>query len=111
MWAGVYAGESTREVQEISLGAMTAKCGVAGCAAVFWEAERLTGTDDEIPYWCCNKSTRALLTERGVFRDIQDEVVRELYYGQSEDAQHFRRHIRAFNDVLTTAYDGRSESI
>ena len=103
MWAGVYVGETTRDVREISLGPMSVVCSAEGCGAVFWEAERLTGSDREVPFWCCSKNMRALLTERGVFKEIRDDVVHELYYGQSDDAEHFKRHIRAYNHVLTTA--------
>lgn len=103
MWAGVYAGEHTRDVLEVSLGDMNVKCGERGCSALYWQAERLVDSTTEVPFWCCNKSTKAILTERGVFRDIQDDIVHELYFEDSDDAEHFRRHIRAYNHVLTTA--------
>ena len=102
MWAGVFSGENTRSVEEVTLGSMSNKCPTVGCESLFYEAERISERNT-VPFWCCNKSTRALLTEQGVFKDIIDPNVHELYFGSSEVAQHFQRHIRAYNHVLCTA--------
>lgn len=108
MWAKIYSGETAEGVRLVSLGEYRARC--QSCGAIYWEAEHLYGSSTEVPFWCCGRSIKSMLSDRGVLRPIRDERVHNLYNGDGPEAVHFRRHIRGYNVALSTAIPVASES-
>lgn len=102
MWALMYANEPVEKIERINLGGLTASCPT--CGAIYWQAEHLANERcNELPFWCCGKTTKTLLSETATFSPIKDDYIRELYYGSSKCAEHFRKNIRSYNAVLSTA--------
>lgn len=101
LWAATFDDDDeTAITQPIKLGDCDFKC--TGCDARFWEAERLV-SDGSVPFVCCGKSVKVEAGELTRFSAITDEAIRDLYYGQTDDALHFRQNIRAYNRILSVA--------
>jgi hypothetical protein len=97
MWARLYAEERTEDIESVTLGDFDfprSKCG-----ALYWRAERLCESQTEVPHWCCGKTVRTELGESGMFSEIRDANVRDLFMSDSEEAIHFRRHAKACNSI------------
>lgn len=77
MWAKVYRGEKAENIKLVSLGQYSARCPTEGCGALCWEAEHLYASSTEVPYWCCGRTIKTMLSDRGVLRPIQDERIRD----------------------------------
>ena len=98
MPARLYCGEPTEDIRPVKLGPWDVRC--PDCGALFFRAERLANGVDVLSL-CCGKTERYELDPAAMLRPIQDEAVRELYFGTSEDALHFRQHARAYNTALS----------
>jgi len=102
LWALVFMDESCCDVPMVTLGQMNAQC--PNCGAAYWQAEHFAPPNQgELPYWCCGKSERQMLSERGFFKPIRDDFIHKLYHGNTSDAKHFKHHIRSYNAILSLA--------
>ena len=93
-------------IQISHLGFMNVIC--PSCKAFHWMAERLAGSSKRNPKFgmCCYSGK----IELPLLHDLPQEL-RNLYYGQDNQAKMFRKDIRRYNNALAMTSVGQSPGV